>query len=302
VSIPVMVLAHSRPQFTRQVLAAASAAKPSAILFVVDGARDGHGEDEAVAAVRDLFHEFEWDCPADTLFFQENVGVRAAMTQGLDLFFASHAAGAILEDDCLPAPGFFKFVEAALDKYVAEPNVGMISGTNMLVRSSKSASEAFFSEGHIWGWATWRDRWQNHRAEDLKLSDVRNAPRYYGIGWPYRRRLIERSERDELNSWAIPWLYHLAEHMQYCLIPPHNLVRNVGHSEQGTHTSGASRYSNLVVGGGATDIGLPDKVVPNREYQRRYAIGLQLESFIHRARRPLVHFARRLLQLVRTRS
>lgn len=290
-----MVLAHSRPEFTRQVLAAVWAARPSAILFVVDGPRIGREEERKVTAVRELFDEFEWRCPARTLFFENNVGVRDAMTKGLDRFFTYHASGAILEDDCLPGADFFDFVEAGLARYVDVPTVGMIAGTNMLPRFRKGSTQAFFSEGHIWGWATWRDRWENHRAQELKLSAVRNAPRYYGLGWPYRRRLIDRAERGELNSWAIPWLYHLAERMQYCLIPPYNLVRNVGHAAQGTHTSGRSRYSNLAVQDVGQVIELPDQVVPDAAYQRRYAVGLRLESVTHRLRRPIVHLVRQLL-------
>jgi hypothetical protein len=298
-TFPVLVLGFNRADKARAVLEAVHAGKPSAVYFVVDGPRTGRGDESKVAEVQNVIGEFQWKCPVQTTFHSENVGVKRAMSEALDWFFANESRGAVLEDDCLPSPDFFRFVALALRKYESNADVGMVAGTNFLGSVRRDHYDAIFSEGHIWGWATWADRWQQHRDTPINLADVKNAPTYYGVGWPYRRRLANLAEKGHLDSWAIPWLLFLAEAQLYCAIPTRNLVSNVGHGADGTHTSGGSRFADLRTGMMPSVIRLPDIVIPDRTYQFRYASGIRLEHAVHVVRRPAVQVIRFVLSKVR---
>jgi hypothetical protein len=288
VTVPVLVLGFNRADKVRAVLSAVHAGEPSAIYFVVDGPREGRDEETKVAEVQAVIAEFRWECPVHTVFYENNLGVKRAMSESLDWFFSNESMGAVLEDDCLPSPDFFRFIAQSLVKYRDYSNVGMVAGTNFLGSVRRGRYDAIFSEGHIWGWATWSDRWQHHRRTRFAVSDVVNAPAYYGIGWPYRRRLAESAEQGRLDSWAIPWLLFLAESKLYCAIPTKNLVSNVGHGADSTHTSGRSRFANLQARAMPAVIDLPDVVTPDLMYQARYAVGLHVEHALHSARRPAV--------------
>lgn len=295
-SPPVLVTAFRRPSLTVKVLGAVHAANPSIVYFAVDGPRSNDGESEAVAEVRGTVDEFDWDCPVVRIFHDTNLGAKDAVTHALDTFFESEQAGIILEDDCVPSPGFFVFAQEALAKYRTTPQVGMIAGTNFLRRTPRRGVDALFSEGHIWGWATWADRWNEYRSQERTYTHYQNAPDYYGLGWKYRNMLIQQAHSEQLDAWDIPWLLHLAEENTLCLVPTRNLVSNLGHSrETSTHTSGRSRFAGLKTYEFRNEIRLPDEIRKDAVYQGTYALSVRFEHALHTFRRPIVAWLRGLM-------
>lgn len=288
-----LVTAFRRPDLTRSVLQAVHAARPSILYFSVDGPRDTRDEYHDVAAVRRTIDEFDWDCRIVKIFHEENLGAKDAVTHALDTFFESESEGIILEDDCVPASGFFRFVEQALTKYRSSSQVGMIAGTNFLKRTPRYGADALFSEGHIWGWATWADRWNKYRSTDAGDQSFVNAPSYYGFGWKYRHLLIEQARASNLDAWDIPWLLYLAEQNMFGLVPTRNLVSNLGHQPgTSTHTSGRSRFAGLKTYSMPHAIRLPDEIRKDSVYQTSYAIAVRTEHAIHTLRRPIVAWIR----------
>lgn len=292
-SVPVLVIGFNRPSNVRAVLSAVHSSEPESLIFAVDGPRAGRGEEAVVRAVQSVVDEFSWTCPVIKLFRDTNVGVRRNVAEAIDSLFNYGKAGIVLEDDCNPTPDFFVFANACLAKYVDNPKVGMVAGSNFL-GSVRRDHDALFSEGHIWGWATWKDRWDQHRETSVSVAETVNASKYYGVGWPYRRRLARAAESGRLNSWAIPWLLGLAERDLYCAIPARNLVSNIGHDSAGTHTSGGSKFAALAVSRMPDYIRLPDLVVPDKRYQWHYAMMLNFEFVVHAIRRPVVRVLRRI--------
>jgi hypothetical protein len=284
----VLVLGFNRPDETRLVLKAVNEYGPSVLYFAVDGPRSPL-EQIQVDLVRSAIDDFTWQCPIVRVFSADNRGSKASMIHALDTAFSDASTCIILEDDCLPSQDFFRFCEAGLSQYEQIMSVGMISGTNFLTKFSNGPYDGLFSDGHIWGWATWKNRWQSERDAKIDNSELRS---YYGLGWPYRRRLIAQANAKELDAWDIPWLSSLAARRMWALIPTHNLVTNIGHGVSGTHTTGGSRFANVPLLPLPKEISLPSKVDPNRHYQRRYAALLRFEDLVHRARRPIIALVR----------
>jgi hypothetical protein len=294
--LPVAVFAYKRVERARAVLGAVHRYRPTAIVYVVDGPKAG--DEAAVAETREAVDKFVWDCPVVKVFRERNQGVRSSIEEGLDLFFARYPRGVILEEDCFPSQDFFRFAEVGLGKYQSYDHVGMIAGTNFLSATPRKGTHGLFSEGHIWGWGSWADRWFAYRTAPVTLASSKNAKRYYGLSWPYRRHLVRLAEDGTLNSWAIPWLLFLAETGRLCLIPTVNLVTNTGHDISGTHTSGRSRFAGLPLFALGPEVNLPNHVTHDRAYQSHYAIRLSLEHLLHTSRRPLVQAIRKYLRLV----
>jgi len=292
---PVLILGFNRPEKIRLILQAVHEYGPSALYYAVDGARS-EAEEELVGAVRAVVDEFAWECSVHRLFSKTNLGSRYAVQRAVSAFFSRESDGLILEDDCLPAPDFFRFCEKGLDRYKNDSAVGMIAGTNFLGKFANREWDALFSDGHIWGWATWADRWEG---QSVLVGDsarsASNLRKYYGVGWPYRRRLIDRYRQGKLDAWDIPWLASLAKRGMWCLIPTRNLVTNIGHGIGGTHTTGASQFADIEAYELPENIQLPSEVAPTRAYQRTYALRLRGEALLHRARRPLVSGVRRMV-------
>lgn len=285
--LPVLLLGHARPDKTRRVLKAIHAASPSALYIAIDGPRDRPGENAANLKTRQVVDEFKWSCPVHKIFYERNYGVKQAIQQSLDKFFDEVEYGVILEDDCLPDQDFFTFAKLTLQRYQGHANVGMISGTNFLGKFPNGKYDAFFGEGHIWGWGTWAEEWQAYRKPPQSYFFGASATKYYGLGAPYRSYLVRKCQDGSIDSWAIPWLLHLANNKKYSVIPVKNTVRNIGHDDSGTHTTGKSIFANVRTSSLSKNLVLPAKVKKNSLYQAIYATLLTSEHLIHRTRRPI---------------
>src|SRR5262245_4664601 len=115
---PVLFLVFNRPDRTQRVFNAIRAAKPERLYIVADGPRDGNDDDmEKCNAVRAIVSMVDWDCSVTTNFRQVNFGCGRGLTSGINWFFEQENEGIILEDDCLPAPSFFRFSSELLRKF-----------------------------------------------------------------------------------------------------------------------------------------------------------------------------------------
>ncbi len=241
-SAAVAVLMFNRPEVTRATLQHIVQARPSAVYLIADGPRTGHPSDiRACAAVRDIATSMPWDCPVHTLFAEENMGLRARVSSGLDWVFSLEPAAIVLEDDCLADSSFFPYASELLERYRESARVGIISGNNFLRGLRVSPESYFFSpDARIWGWATWDRVWRdfskeglNHRWEESEaltaVARLESASR--------RRALVADSRRaHKIDSWALPFVLHFQKRGYLSAVPSVNLVTNVGFGTGSTHT------------------------------------------------------------------
>lgn len=247
---PVLLLAFSRPDTTRRVLERIRGAAPVRFYVACDAARDGRpAEAEKVAEVRVLINELvDWPCELKTLYREQNLGCKLAVSGALDWFFAQEEMGIILEDDCLPNPSFFGYCETLLHRFKDDERIFMISGNNFQ-RGKKVTEYSYYYSWltHIWGWASWRRSWQK---VDLELK---NWPAFKAAGgvkqiYPktrYARRwekTLERYLKGRYNTWDYPLLFASWWHRQLTVLPEVNLVSNIGFGEGGTHLASAGNH------------------------------------------------------------
>jgi hypothetical protein len=166
--------------------------------------------------------------------------------------FSKFPDSIILEDDCLPDPTFFRFCQELLDHYRQDQRIGMISGNNFQFGRRRNDDSYYFSRyGHIWGWATWRDRW-------VGTYDVTMAkwPLIRDEGWvrdlvgnkheaAYWQRIFERTYRGEFDAWDYQWVFTNWLEGRVGVVPAVNLISNIGFNKAATNTTGASDLSNL---------------------------------------------------------
>ncbi len=239
----VLFLVFNRPDTTAQVFEAIRQAKPPRLYVAGDGPREGReGEAERVANVREISTAVDWPCEVKTLFREENLGCKYAVSGGITWFFEHEEQGIVLEDDCLPHPDFFTFCETMLERYFNDKRVSMITGDNFQNGIQRGDGSYYFSRyNHIWGWASWRRAWQR---ADMDLSfwpewkkcsmwiefwrdtDVRH----------YWERIFDRMYRSEIDTWDYPWTACVWYHNGLTVTPNVNLVSNIGFGLDATHT------------------------------------------------------------------
>ena len=170
---PVLFLVFNRPETTRRVFEAIRTAKPSRLYIAADGPRlEREGERANCEEVRKIALEVDWECDVKTLFRDENLGCKRAVSEGISWFFEHEDEGIILEDDCLPDRSFFSFCKDLLERYRHDTRIMVISGVNFQQGRKRTEYSYYFSiYPHCWGWATWRSAWNCFREDGSQLME-----------------------------------------------------------------------------------------------------------------------------------
>ena len=112
---PVLFLVFNRPDTTIRVFEAIRQGGPRRLYVAADGPRANRaGEADKVAKVRGIVTAVDWPCVVKTLFQENNLGCKQAVSRAITWFFENEESGIILEDDCLPHPDFFRFCDELL--------------------------------------------------------------------------------------------------------------------------------------------------------------------------------------------
>lgn len=279
--VPVAFFFFNRPELTRYSFARIRQYRPDRLLLISDGPR--HGAEEAlVTACRDWVDAIDWPCEVSREYASENLGCRKRLSTGLRWVFDQVESAVILEDDCLAHPDFFSFCHAALHRYQAEERVMHISGSTFIRPPNCHASAWFSRHSDIWGWATWRRafehydvgmrcwRWRRHWPCSW-LGDTTLEQRYW-------RNCFEKTWRGEVDTWDYQWHYTVMRRRGLSVVPRVNLITNVGHGPEATHTHASGVDVDMQ---GTDDLGplmLPLRPRRDREldtlfFMRRYALG-----------------------------
>jgi len=236
----ILFLIFNRPETTRLVFEEIKKAKPPRLYLASDGPRlHKEGEFEIVQETRKMVLDgINWDCEVKTLFRDENLGCGKAVSSAITWFFENERDGIILEDDCLPSESFFVFCEQLLDYYRDDKRVMHISGDQFIYDFKGEASYYFAKIQHVWGWASWADRW-NHYDFDLmnydeknvkKFSEDRNVQKYW-------LNILKMMKQKKIDTWDYQWTFKIVEMSGMCINPSKNLISNIGFGVNSTHTS-----------------------------------------------------------------
>ena len=243
----VLLLVFNRPDTTAQVFEAIRNAAPPRLYVAADGPRQGRkGEAERVAKVVKIATAVDWPCELNTLLREHNIGCRSAVSSAITWFFKHEEQGIILEDDCLPCQSFFWYCEEMLHRYVTNEKVMAITGVN-IARDLNIKTDYFFSNYPLmWGWASWRRGWEKYDAELadwpllrrtkwLRTLDMGGRP-FEWIWTSIFDRVYTHGVRAD--TWDYQWIYSCWRNDGLTIAPRKNLIRNIGHGPQATHTQG----------------------------------------------------------------
>jgi hypothetical protein len=246
---PVLLLLFNRPDTTRQVMAAIRQVRPPRLYLAADGPRPHQpGEAALCEATREAaLALIDWPCEVLTLFQPTNLNCGVAPTRAITWFFEHEEAGIILEDDCLPAPGFFWFCQQMLHRYRHDTRVMHISGNNFQGNWQRDPDYSYYFSRHLlmWGWASWRRAWQHF---DFQLSSFPELQRKNyvadllpdGLATRYLQRKFEQvwahARTRQPDIWDYQWHYAILVQAGLTIVPHANLVCNIGFGPDATHT------------------------------------------------------------------
>lgn len=248
--VPVLFLIFNRPDCTKETFEAIRRIKPAKLYIAADGARkDKYGEDQLCEETRKVATGVDWDCEVKTLFRTENLGCGKSVSGAIDWFFQQEERGIILEDDCVPNRSFFDFCGEALSFYENDLGVWHIDGSNFVEGDDKQDDVFLYSNFPlIWGWATWRSRWQHYKynIRDLGMENtgkiIDSVFHNFLIRAFWKKRFYDFFTKN-IDTWDYQWMLTIWANRGAVVRPVNNLVTNIGFGADATHTT----TQNLII-------------------------------------------------------
>jgi len=255
---PVMLLFFNRPEPLKEVFQWVRTVKPKQLFLVQDGARPGRDDDvEKVRQCREVVENIDWPCEVYRNYSEENLSCDPREFSGISWCFEYVDRLIILEDDCVPSISFYQFCAELLEKYKDDERVHAISGMNRVGVYENYPYDYIPSTISLgWGWATWKRTWE--KAEQLadmkhwadqefvqaqipnlkytvgKSYGCENFPEL-GLKW---KRAYE--ERHRVESWEFAIGSVLCLNGTIALTPTKNMIKNIGVTEDATHSADAN--------------------------------------------------------------
>lgn len=296
----VLLIVHRREDETRRVFEAIGRARPLRLFVAADGPASACDRD-ACERTRAVVRNVPWDCQVAYDFSESNLGPDARVVSAVNWVFASVDSVIVLEDDCLPHPGFFGFCSAMLERYRDDARVMHVSGECYRAARQGDCSYFFSKYPLSWGWATWARAWARFDArlttwprfraqpEAGALFDTRDERRYWLSTFD---RVHHDAAAGLRTPWDYAWYYACMTHA-LSIHPAVNLISNIGYGPNASHTFGASHLSNRAVASLEEPLRHPAWIVRDREadmdtFDRRFpgAILKQQRSLRHQLGRP----------------
>lgn len=254
---PVLLIGFNRPDLISQSLS--KLLNSSRTIYIsVDGPR--HKQDQAsVNQTTNLAEKFKQDQvnfgKVHLMFHETNLGCKVAVQSAIDWIFESEINAIVLEDDIFFTDEFLETMDAWLMKYENEKEIFHLNGFNPLSKKDEPSEAYLCRYTHVWGWATWKDRWI-HYDRDLRMWDPETFPTLPGlIGqdlpdqfFTYWKTQIDLC-LNGLDTWDVQWAFSQWVYGGFSLTPGSRLTGNQGFDARATHTqkSGNSLRERLPV-------------------------------------------------------
>ncbi|NOU48459.1 MAG: hypothetical protein HOO86_15575 [Bacteroidales bacterium] len=238
IDTPVLFITFARPDYARKSFEAIKQAKPKNLYFYNNkGREDNENELKLNREVKDLINKVDWPCNLRTFFREDHVDIYTSLFSAIDWVFKSEEKAIILEEDCVATPYFFNYCEELLQKYASDSRVWMISGNNFTEEGFKDDADYIFSRfSHIYGWASWRDRWEkiDRTMEDHDLViDLGIYEKYFltkNQAKYVKNRFVnfKKGNLPANPAWDFLFWYSAIKNNAFTIFPKKHLVGNIG--------------------------------------------------------------------------
>jgi len=230
-----LILAFRRKSGVERTIIKSAQNGISHIYLAIDGpvnSADTEVQREIVNAARQICSTFEIEL--SLLLRKKNLGLAVAVLSALEWFFAKENEGYVFEDDLDISDEFFKFCKIGKSALFQNGRALLISGNQFLETSDRNIASVC-SYPLIWGWYSTSNKWRIIKELTLdssKKTKVRLSPKVVGFwnmgAWKARSR--------QIDSWAVPFAQNFHKQGYLSILPPRNLVSNIGMDEFAAHT------------------------------------------------------------------
>lgn len=243
-NLPVLIICYARTKRVINLLNQLDQIGISSIYIAIDGPKDSF-----IAELQTQLFDFLETLPLHRrnsikLWRRENnLGVAVSVITAIDWFFDHVESGAIVEDDLEIDNSFFPYLKMSLETFRHNSEIMLISGNSLPQSNFNTDSLQLVNYPQTWGWGTWKDRWTQIRESAYGSSrlHVKNSLSPIHNFWTYGTK---RVLRGQIDTWDIPLALFMFETSTFSILPPVNLVSNVGVDAFATHTLSSDAFSS----------------------------------------------------------
>jgi len=240
IDLAALIIGYSRPDGIANLLDILTESGVKNLYVAIDGARNTKDILEQENIKKEIDNRSR-DVNIKVLWRDINLGAAAGVIDAIDWFFSYEKMGLILEDDLQISKEFCSYAKNALTKYLNDNDVWMISGTQHLPSCGDSKITNWTNYPMIWGWAGWAKKWIVMRTSLLKHKPIGignlldSSYLFWAIG-------ANRALCGKIDAWDIPLAFEFRYQKKLSLLPPVNLVSNIGSDEFATNTKIKSKF------------------------------------------------------------
>ena len=215
-------------------------ASNSDLFIFSDGGKNDHDSAD-IHQVREELDAIEGFKSITVYKASANKGLARSIIQGVSSVLADYDRVIVLEDDLLVAPYFLRFMNDALEFHQNNNTIWSISGYSPPLPTLDLYSDNCYlsPRASSWGWATWKDRWEQVDWSMRDFNDLKNdrgQVAAFNQGGNDMYLMLELQALGKIDSWAIRWCYSQFKHHTYSVVPKQTLILNEGFEDgKGVH-------------------------------------------------------------------
>ena len=160
-----------------------------------------------------------------------NKGLADSIIDGVSEVINQFGKVIVLEDDLIPSKNFLIYMNSALDFYCDNDSILSISGYSPNIKGMNDNESYFTKRSSSWGWATWRDKWNNidwsfDTYDDFIRSKMMKK-KFNQMGSDLTRHIFLQKS-GLINSWAIRYNFHQFNYNLFSVHPSLSKIKNIG--------------------------------------------------------------------------
>lgn len=247
----IVIFAFNRPdllQHTLIALADNDLADKASVTCFCDGPR--HEKDESgTRAVRELAKKAQGFASVEVVERPKNMGCAASIINGLTEMFRLHERLIVIEDDIVTSPYTLRFLSEGLARYADNEKVFNIAAwTPPHIARNLPAEYPYdvyaIPRLNCWGWASWRDRFQDIDWTVKDYPTFKNSPQLrkaFNAGGDDLSPMLDDQMQGKIDTWDIRADYARFKKNMLGINPVRSYALNIGMGS-GTHTTTATTY------------------------------------------------------------
>jgi hypothetical protein len=278
-TVSVLVIAFNRPDLLKKCLQQIPK-DGRAVYIAIDGPRDSV-EKAIVEKSLEVANEFVYKNPEVSIrvnYSKTNKGCKEGVRSAIDWVFKFENSAIILEDDISASPSFFQFADWGIATFAEKNEVWQLNGFTPLLEPYCVEGLYWSKYAHIWGWATWKDRWDKYdrNLDHFPEKSVQNLATFKdkNLSEAFIREFNSLFDRckNGFDTWDAQWLYSMWLHNGIAATPGSRLTGNRGFDKRATHTTRAGNLGRDA---------LPDSKSQNIQFEFKNPAQSEILDLIH---------------------